>query len=238
MLGDIRIKLLPIFLLIFILFFWHPAFSETIILKNGNSVEGKIVEQTDKYIKIDYMGTILTYWKDDIEKIDNSEDVKKNNNLKEEIPVIEEPQETPDVKIKITSNKSEDALRFVAQLDSFGKEIKAIISDTEAKFVDNQDKNLSQEQRSAIMAALEKIKAIIAKIKKLNPPNDCRQLQKIFVEKGESQIKLFEENLPNLSTIEELSKYWADYEAGLNKIINDYDSERKKIVGEAPSPRR
>lgn len=45
------------------------CFPETIILKSGNKIEGKIIERTDKYIKIDFEGVPLTYFPEDIESI-------------------------------------------------------------------------------------------------------------------------------------------------------------------------
>ena len=45
------------------------AFAETIVLKSGKTVEGKLTEKTDKYIKIDFDGVPLTYFMDEIESI-------------------------------------------------------------------------------------------------------------------------------------------------------------------------
>ncbi|MDO8662881.1 MAG: hypothetical protein Q7K98_06660 [Candidatus Omnitrophota bacterium] len=49
-----------------------PAFifAETIVLKSGKTVEGKLIEKTDKYIKIYFQGVPLTYFLDEIESID------------------------------------------------------------------------------------------------------------------------------------------------------------------------
>jgi len=42
-----------------------------IVLKSGQKLEGKIVEQTDKYVKLDYgVGVITTYYSDEIDAID------------------------------------------------------------------------------------------------------------------------------------------------------------------------
>jgi len=51
---------------------WVPTFlfAETIILKSGKEIEGKIIEKTDKYIKLDFKGILLTYYVEDIESID------------------------------------------------------------------------------------------------------------------------------------------------------------------------
>jgi tetratricopeptide (TPR) repeat protein len=46
------------------------SFAETIYLKSGKVAEGKIIEKTDKYVKVDFYGVELTYWIDDIERIE------------------------------------------------------------------------------------------------------------------------------------------------------------------------
>lgn len=40
-----------------------------IVLKNGNEIEGRLIEETDEYIKIDLDGITLTYWMDEIKSI-------------------------------------------------------------------------------------------------------------------------------------------------------------------------
>jgi hypothetical protein len=45
------------------------VFSETLILKSGQKIEGKILEKTEEYIKIDFQGVTLTYFLDEIENI-------------------------------------------------------------------------------------------------------------------------------------------------------------------------
>lgn len=52
------------------LFLLTPAFAETIVLKSGETVEGKIIEKTGKYVKIDFQGVPLTYFLDEIASID------------------------------------------------------------------------------------------------------------------------------------------------------------------------
>lgn len=55
--------------LVFLVVLTHLAFADTVILKNGQTIEGKIVEKTDAYVKINFEGVGLTYFKDEIEKI-------------------------------------------------------------------------------------------------------------------------------------------------------------------------
>lgn len=51
-------------------------FAETITLKNGTIVEGKIIEETDEFIKIDAVtGVPLTIYKDEIEDVGSSQKI-------------------------------------------------------------------------------------------------------------------------------------------------------------------
>jgi len=71
---------LLILLLTLVLFFPVSVFAETIVLKSGKTVEGKLIEKTDKYIKIDFQGVPLTYYLDEVESVD---EVKQDFPLKE-----------------------------------------------------------------------------------------------------------------------------------------------------------
>jgi VHL beta domain len=46
-----------------------PGSKVSIILKNGTTVEGKVVEKTKDYVKLEFQGMALTYYNDEIEKI-------------------------------------------------------------------------------------------------------------------------------------------------------------------------
>jgi len=48
------------------------CYSETIKLKNGKTVQAKIIEKTDNYIKIDLYGIPIKYYTEDIETIDRA----------------------------------------------------------------------------------------------------------------------------------------------------------------------
>lgn len=52
-------------------FYCLPAFSyaETIVLKSGKVVEGKITAKTDKYVKMDFHGVELTFYLEEIKEI-------------------------------------------------------------------------------------------------------------------------------------------------------------------------
>lgn len=59
-------------LLLMILSSITSVFAETIVLKSGKTIEGKIINKTDKYIKMDISGIPITYYLDDIESIDGN----------------------------------------------------------------------------------------------------------------------------------------------------------------------
>ncbi|MBD3246643.1 MAG: hypothetical protein GF333_06480 [Candidatus Omnitrophica bacterium] len=47
------------------------AFSQTVLhLASGSTVEGELIEQTDEYVKLKFQGVTLTYWMEDIDKIE------------------------------------------------------------------------------------------------------------------------------------------------------------------------
>jgi len=81
-----------ILLLIASLYFPALIFAEVIVFKSGQSVEGKLVEKTDKYIKIDFQGVPLTYFFDEIESIDGQ---KIKPSAKEQLQI---EQKTPESK--------------------------------------------------------------------------------------------------------------------------------------------
>jgi len=96
--------------------FCFPAFifAETIVLKSGKTVEGKLIEKTDKYIKIDFMDVPLTYFFDEIESIDG----KQVMNTKEE-PYSRKETIPQDIESTSTSGpKEESAIRV--QLKKLG----------------------------------------------------------------------------------------------------------------------
>ncbi len=51
---------------VFFLCCCFAAFADTLILKSGRRIEGKIIEQTEEYIKINIQGISVTYYRDEI----------------------------------------------------------------------------------------------------------------------------------------------------------------------------
>lgn len=80
-------------LLVFLLIFGCSAASaETIKLKSGKVIEGKIVEQTTDYIKVDSgSGVNLTYYLDDVEQMGGDSKKKNESNITMVITHLGEP---------------------------------------------------------------------------------------------------------------------------------------------------
>jgi len=55
---------------IFLVSFSGLAFGQTVVLKSGKRVSGRIVEQTDKFIKVEFQGAVLTFYNDEISGIE------------------------------------------------------------------------------------------------------------------------------------------------------------------------
>jgi len=64
-----KIKIKKIISVAFFLYLPFSLFAETIILKSGKKIEGKIVEKTDDFIKVDLYGVPIKYYFDQIENI-------------------------------------------------------------------------------------------------------------------------------------------------------------------------
>ncbi|MCM8786612.1 MAG: hypothetical protein NC935_00975 [Candidatus Omnitrophica bacterium] len=58
---------------IFLIFVYLPTFAEIIRLKSGKIVEGEIVEKTNEYVKIDFLGVKLKYYFDQIDAIEEKQ---------------------------------------------------------------------------------------------------------------------------------------------------------------------
>jgi len=127
-----------IFTLFLILFFISSlAFAETVVLKSGKTVEGKIIEKTDKYIVIEIQGVPLTYFFDDID------------NIKTDIPKMQETIENSE------SIAFFDMFKAVSDPDAEQKIINAIKADPTMSEEKKQEalinfKQMLTEQRKLI----------------------------------------------------------------------------------------
>ena len=82
----VRFVLAGIFVVILILTGMACACAETIILKSGEKIEGKIVEKTDQYVKVEINGETSTYFADDIDKIEVDQQMQEGEVVTPEAP--------------------------------------------------------------------------------------------------------------------------------------------------------
>ncbi|MFA5272263.1 MAG: hypothetical protein WC412_08040 [Candidatus Omnitrophota bacterium] len=192
------------FLMLGNLYFCGSVFSETLILKSGQTVEGKIIEETDKYVKIDFMGTFLTYSKIDIKDIDKS-------------------KETP-VKIKIKP-ASINAKELLAKIELLEKDMGGIISKGYGEAMQVQGGKSASGYREAFQATAASIRSKVNEIKRLNVTPDCEKLKQLFVEVYDAQADQLVRSIDDSSTAEESEIRKKQF----NKKKEQYSKEKDRI---------
>ncbi|MFC1674603.1 tol-pal system YbgF family protein [Candidatus Omnitrophota bacterium] len=111
------------------------CFAETVTLKSGETIEGKIVEKTDKYIKIDFEGVSLTYWLEDIESIGGQPLLSPAITIDKEHPIAKTNTKTEDFtedSSRVISNDHKDI--FEERLTKFLKQPSGIAAFMLLKF--------------------------------------------------------------------------------------------------------
>lgn len=104
------------------------SYAETIVLKNGKSIEGKVVDKTSDYIKLEIMeGVNSTYFFDDIQTIDGKP-------IESAAAVAQPLSVKPDSQESISADKKD----LLDKIKKAGKEVSRITVD-EIATVDMQD---------------------------------------------------------------------------------------------------
>ncbi|MDD5583682.1 MAG: hypothetical protein PHV55_01315 [Candidatus Omnitrophica bacterium] len=128
-------------------YFLIPVFAETVVLKSGKTVEGKILEKTDKHLKIEISGVGITYYLDEIESIDGQKTLASSETI------------APSSKNSAASSQISDASE-----ESFADKVigKLKSADFESLFKDfyipkNYDARAIQDDKEAITAGLSEL---------------------------------------------------------------------------------
>lgn len=96
--------------------------ADTIILKSGRRVEGKIIEKTDQYTKVEIAGILVTLWSDEIEQVEEigpmpgQKTIPKR--LQEVAPVPLKDIPEPDLLIRTSLDKS-IVEKYIAELKQY-----------------------------------------------------------------------------------------------------------------------
>jgi len=164
--GEMK-KKLTILLLTMILCLPTLSTAETITLKSGQEIEGKIIEKTDKYLKVDFQGVTITYFNDEIERVDSNTTV---------MPLLNrQVYKQPIVKLVSEGNiiPYEDWIK--------SKEIKDYLDRAQA-INTNVQQTVSQIQGNDISEISAKVSAYINDLKALNPPAEFRNYHNKVIE--------------------------------------------------------
>ncbi|MEW6008838.1 MAG: hypothetical protein AB1629_04305 [Candidatus Omnitrophota bacterium] len=81
------------FIFVFFTIFVPLCFADTIYLKSGKEVKGKIIEESDKYVRVEVNGIILRYYLDEINRIQKEISPEKETFTLKPSPLIV-PSET------------------------------------------------------------------------------------------------------------------------------------------------
>ena len=113
------------------------CFAETIVLKSGKTIEGKLIEKTDEYIKIDFQGVPLTYFFDEIESIDGKKlnEYTQETTSSQESKNIEETEsaQSPKNSFENYSQKQEKQNIMNMLYSFFGYECNFVYNEEDAK---------------------------------------------------------------------------------------------------------
>ncbi len=125
-----NIKLI-VFIFIMLFYFTKNLLAETIVLNSGQTVEGKIVENTDQFIKADIQGVFLTYYLDEVLSIDGKPTTYKSST--KAITSTESHLPTPEpIEKQVNIVPSKEALKPPSIVEN-KKVIDYVISDDEEK---------------------------------------------------------------------------------------------------------
>lgn len=90
-------------------------FAEIIVLKNGKTVEGIIIEKTDKYVKIDFQGVPITYYNSEIESVSEA---KSGLTVTKKAKLSQEGKDTVDCKdehVSMTDERMQASINYLSE---------------------------------------------------------------------------------------------------------------------------
>ncbi len=119
-----------IFCALIISVYCREAAGENIVLKSGKEIEGRILERTDEYIRVDYNGTPLYYYLDNISSIDGRQIIQPSR--KTVVPATSrEDTGVLDDQIKEMKSALEEKDRQIEELKAQVKESGRLKNDLE-----------------------------------------------------------------------------------------------------------
>jgi hypothetical protein len=206
--------------------FLFPAMADTLTLKSGKSLEGKIIDETDTYVIIQYAGIPLKYWKEDIAQIEKSTDTKHQKFYS----VRSASKEGDTVKITIKEDPAQGIAAYIKTLDALRSDVTKTVFDAQNQLLTNSDGQITEADRKLLKETVDSIEKKIAETKKVHVPSDCKILQLYALDTAEAETKRFAGTVDTFITIKELKDYWKQYsQVTLQEIGKKYDDEKQRI---------
>lgn len=217
-------KKINLFLICF--FIIIPCYCETIVLKNGKTIEGTITERNNTGIKLNSSGSTLTFFLDEIASIDGK--------ILDTI-AAQTPQNTP--QYSEPANMSSELESWYTSVKVYLKNIGQIINKADiasrpiiAKMETSADKREKMRLCSTLQNTLE---PILNRVQELVPPNGLenwhkRQVQAISISRNIANALANDDLKQAKKFIGELDAY--DEAAELEKILIQKKIPQEKII--------
>ncbi len=127
------------------------SFADTVVLKTGQVVEGRIIENTAKYVKIDFDGVELTYFQEEIASVNQG---KADNLASKELTSLYEAYESGK---KVIENKKLSAVRVEPTQPTVNQETQdaQVTGDVSATLLPQTAEGINSS--AAIQAALSQL---------------------------------------------------------------------------------
>lgn len=204
------------------------SFAETIVLKSGKTIEGKIINRTNEYTEIDFMGVKLKYFNDQIERIKETKSAT----------ISESEADAPVVSIKIkgshtkSSKKADNIADFITKLDNINGKIDSMTNTQISKIMDPRSEKITNQQYESIKNISKELKEKVAEVENLPPPSGCKTLKEIFLKRCRVRLNSLDELLKGPLKPGDVSKIIEKQNKDIAEISKKYSEERENIIKE------
>ena len=159
-------KLKQIFIFCFLISLSHSSSPETIFLKNGTKISGEIIEETNEYVRINFKGVILKYYRDDIYDISQTDqEIKEIINVK-----------PPDTEFFENKRKVRQIQRFFKVMDDSYQ----LMIDLDKVIVATKTKPLNSNYRHQQFEQLRQRMEVLARFEKSKTPEIFEKTYRIL----------------------------------------------------------
>ena len=172
------------------------SYGETITLKNGKTVEGELLEKTDKYIKIAVSGVPITYYLDEIESISAKQEAppvikagassaKKDN----------QPNITPEQKSNTGWQEwYKNVSPYLSQVNAIASDFGKLQNEATAA-----TQKMTQNKNPALVKIFMELKNKMSErrsdFNKLSPPQELQRYHTLVADALNNNLKIIDEGI-------------------------------------------